>query len=1046
MRPRRKLGLVALVALCVAVAGFSGANFAASSTNPGSTFSAANDFVAPVVTLTAPADGGLVNDATPTFGGAAGTAPGDSSTVTVKIYGGASAMGAPVQTRTATQSGGAWSVDGAPALPDGTYTARAEQSDAGANTGLSAPTTFTIDASAPGVTLTSPANGALTSNPTPAYSGAAATAAGDSDTVTVRIYSGPTTGGAPVQTRTVTQSGGAWSVAGSPSLPDGVYTAQAEQSDSAGNTGTSGANTFTVKTVGPTVTLTSPADGSFTSNTKPTFSGAAGNGLNDAPTVTVKIYSGTGTGGALAQTLTTTQSGGTWSVAPSSNLPDGTYTARAEQNDVLGNQGTSSAATFTVDSDAPSGLTLTSPTNGSSTNNTTPALSGAAGNASTDSQTVTVNVYSGPTATGTPVQTLNATRSGTSWSVAASPALAQGTYTARAEQTDSAGNQSTSAATTFTIDTAAPTGLTLANPANGGATNDTTPTFSGAAGNGAGDTPSVTVTVYNGSDTSGTIAQTRTTPVVGTSWSVDASPALAQGTYTAQAEQSDAAGNNTTTATDTFKVDTTTPSVPASTIAATSGGTPVGNAGFIRSGGAYRIYANVTDSLSGVSSATANVSTITTGQTVVPLTFDPTGVTFGANTYHYISAEQTANTGLSGTKSHSVIATDNAGNATSPAVNFNNSVAVDGAAPTTTTNTVASPMRGSVSLTATAADSGGAGVASVTIQRSPAGANTWTTICTATTGPTYACSFDSTGVSDAKYDFRAFATDNAGNTDASPSTQTNKLVDNTAATLTSFTVPTSPLSGAGVSLQASASDPGGANASGVQGVTFQVAPTGSGSWSNACTQDTTSPYSCSWNTTTVADGDYDFRAVVADNAGNQTISTTLTRHVDNAPSAVDVSAANGAGTTNRPDAGDVVTFKFSEPIDPTTVESGWNGALKSGITFTIARSGNKNEPVTITDGAATLNVGPYNLKANFLGGSTTSLAFPNSSIQISGSNLIVTLGGAATFSPAPPTGAYATAPGAADMTWTGSTALKDLTGHAIPASSSGDESDGDADF
>jgi hypothetical protein len=79
---------------------------------------------------------------------------------------------------------------------------------------------------------------------------------------------------------------------------------------------------------------------------------------------------------------------------------------------------------------------------------------------------VTLDVYSGTSATGTPMQTIAATVSGGSWS-AATTTLADGTYTARAEQADTAGNQGQSAKRTFTIDTVAPnTTITSAPPAS----------------------------------------------------------------------------------------------------------------------------------------------------------------------------------------------------------------------------------------------------------------------------------------------------------------------------------------------------------------------------------------------------------------------------------------------------------------------------------------------------------------------------------------------------------------------------------------------------
>jgi hypothetical protein len=531
------------------------------------------DTVAPAPTLTQPADGSSSGDATPTFSGAAGTAAGDSTTVTVRVYSGTSATGTPVQTRQATRSGGSWSVDASPALADGTYTAVAEQSDSVGNTGTSSARTFRVDTTAPSVTLTQPADGSVASNTTPTFSGAAGTAPGDSDTVTVKVYSGTSATGTPVQTRQATQSGGSWSVDAAPALADGTYTAQAEQSDSAGSTGTSAARTFRVDTTAPSVTLTQPADGSTSGDATPTFSGSAGSAPGDSSTVTVRVYSGTSATGTPVQTRQATQSGGSWSVDASPALADGTYTAVAEQSDSVGNTVTSSASTFRVDTVAPA-PTLTQPTDGSTTADATPTFSGSAGTDPGDSSTVTVKVYSGTSATGTPVQTRQATRSGGSWSVDASPALADGTYTAQAEQSDSAGNTGTSAARTFTIKASAPT-VTLTQPADGSVTSNTTPTFSGAAGNAPGDSSTVTVKVYSGTSATGTPVQTLQATRSGGSWSVDASPALAEGTYTAVAEQADSAGNTGTSASRTFRVDTTAPSV---TLTQPADGSNIGDA------------------------------------------------------------------------------------------------------------------------------------------------------------------------------------------------------------------------------------------------------------------------------------------------------------------------------------------------------------------------------------------------------------------------------------------------------------------------------------
>ena len=97
---------------------------------------------------------------------------------------------------------------------------------------------------------------------------------------------------------------------------------------------------------------------------------------------------------------------------------------------------------------------------------------------------------------------------------------------------------------------------------------------------------------------------------------------------------------------------------------------------------------------------------------------------------------------------------------------------------------------------------------------------------------------------------------------------------------TSMSNPGANLSGT-VTLNGSAFDGG----SGVASVSFQISPAGAGSWTELAL-DTAAPYSTSLDTTTVADGFYDFRTVATDWAGNVRTSTPVAnRRVDNtAPS------------------------------------------------------------------------------------------------------------------------------------------------------------------
>jgi Concanavalin A-like lectin/glucanases superfamily/Calcineurin-like phosphoesterase len=124
---------------------------------------------------------------------------------------------------------------------------------------------WTVDTTAPLISLTLPANGDTLASSTPTFSGSAGTATGDSGAVTVRIYRGSTTAGLLLQTLSAPrQPDGSYLVGASSSLGNGTYTAQAQQADAAGNLGLSLANIFRV------AVATQPAN-----SAPPTISGMA---------------------------------------------------------------------------------------------------------------------------------------------------------------------------------------------------------------------------------------------------------------------------------------------------------------------------------------------------------------------------------------------------------------------------------------------------------------------------------------------------------------------------------------------------------------------------------------------------------------------------------------------------------------------------------------------------------------------------------------------------------------------------------------------------
>ncbi|MGE5690197.1 MAG: OmpL47-type beta-barrel domain-containing protein [Pseudomonadota bacterium] len=126
-----------------------------------------------------------------------------------------------------------------------------------------------------------------------------------------------------------------------------------------------------------------------------------------------------------------------------------------------------------------------------------------------------------------------------------------------------------------------------------------------------------------------------------------------------------------------------------------------------------------------------------------------------------------------------VRATDAAGNVDASPASW--AWVVDTGAPTVTLDDPGANLAGAVSLTASADDAGGSGLASVRFERSPADAGTWTTIGTDTGAP-FAQAWATGAVGDGLYDLRAVATDAAGNETASAVVE-DRRVDNGAPTI-----------------------------------------------------------------------------------------------------------------------------------------------------------------------------------------------------------------------------------------------------------------------
>ncbi|NEU07291.1 hypothetical protein GZH53_03100, partial [Flavihumibacter sp. R14] len=280
--------------------------------------------------ITSPANGGLLNDNTPSYSGTAES----SSTVTVIVDG--STIG-----NTTANGTGNWSFTPVIPLADGPHTLRATATDLAGNTGSGSSTnTFIVDTTPPAapVALT-PANGSKTNDNTPTYSGTAEPLV----TVTV-IVDGTSIG------TSIADVSGAWSFTGTSPLNENIHTIRATTTDAAGNVSSqSNTNTFTVDVTPPAApVMLTPVNWSVSSDNTPIYSGTA----EPSSTVSVMV-DGTSIGTTVAN------GSGAWSFTGSATIADGAYVVKAVATDAAGNiSAASNGNGFTIDATVPTLLSI----------------------------------------------------------------------------------------------------------------------------------------------------------------------------------------------------------------------------------------------------------------------------------------------------------------------------------------------------------------------------------------------------------------------------------------------------------------------------------------------------------------------------------------------------------------------------------------------------------------------------------------------------------------------------------------------------------------
>ncbi|WP_406807786.1 Ig-like domain-containing protein [Enterobacter cloacae] len=524
------------------------------------------------------ASGGETDDNRPLIKGT-GAEPGN----TITVYNGDKVIGT-----AKVQADGTWSLEPTTPLPDGKYTLTAKETDGVGNvSGPSgeyiinvatvppqAPTLDTVyDDVAPHADYLQ--KGDVTNDTTPTLSGSSGVAGG-----TISIYDN----GRLIGTTTV-GSNGSWSFTPGTALADGSHNFTATVTDGVGRTSEpTGGFGIVIDTKAPEAAsdlLVTDNVGAYqgpvvsgdtTDDNTPTLSGKA------EPGSTVNIIDN----GQVIGTAKVNPDG-TWSYTPDQPLANGAHDLTTTVTDPSGNTGPEgSHVVITVDV-VPGKVEITAVTDdtgsvtgslsqGALTDDTRPQISGTAKAGST------VTIMDGSNVLGTTTAGADGT-----WSFTPSVDLGRGDHTFTATAKDPMGNESSSSSWTVTIDTDAPVKPTIdaalddvgsvqGNLANGGTTDDPTPTLSGKAEAGS------TVKIY---DQNGLLGEV-TAKADGT-WSFSPVAKLPEGEHRFHVTATDRAGN-TSVASDDFVLTLDYTAPDASKLAITEVYDDVNTAGVIASG------------------------------------------------------------------------------------------------------------------------------------------------------------------------------------------------------------------------------------------------------------------------------------------------------------------------------------------------------------------------------------------------------------------------------------------------------------------------------
>ena len=252
------------------------------------------------------------------------------------------------------------------------------------------------------------------------------------------------------------------------------YPVTVTATDNAGNTSTANASHATLGTslrlvvkekVKPTVTITAPTSGAYTTNNKQQITAQLRDNDSgiDISTLSLQIDSNTAVGSTAPGMVCTAVTGGyNITYTPQTSLGDGSHTVKISISDNDGNASAVATTAFKVDTVPPT-LSVSSPTDGYVTNKKALAVTGTTNDATSSPVTITIS-HNGTDQ--------GAVTVGSDGAFSKSITLVEGSNTIIVTATDSAGKTS-SVTRNVTLNTKAPTFTAIElvpNPVDAGAT------------------------------------------------------------------------------------------------------------------------------------------------------------------------------------------------------------------------------------------------------------------------------------------------------------------------------------------------------------------------------------------------------------------------------------------------------------------------------------------------------------------------------------------------------------------------------------------------